>query len=77
MARKLSSNPYSASEKIAELGLGQAAVEKKAKIGASPTVGAKKSEGGLSNAMIKKISEQSNPEIAQDNESDEDSDDLF
>ena len=70
------SNPYSASEKIAELGLGQAAVEKKTKIGASPTVGAKKSEGGLSMAM-KKISEQSNPEVAQENESDEDSDDLF
>ena len=76
MIRKLSSNPYSASEKIAELGLGQAAVEKKTKIGASPTVGAKKSEGGLGMAM-KKISEQNNPEVAQENESDEDSDDLF
>ena len=33
-------------------------------------------KGGLGTAM-KKINEQSNPENAQENESDEDSDDLF
>lgn len=75
MVRK-QSNPYSASEKIAELGLGQAAVEKKTKIGTSPTVGAEKVKGGLGTAM-KKINEQSNPENAQENESEDDSDDLF
>ena len=73
MMRKLSSDPYSASEKIAELGLGQAAVEKKIKVEASPSVGAEKAKSGLG-AAIKKI--EANPEQGQENESD-DSDDLF
>ena len=54
------SNPYSASEKIAELGLGQAAIEKKVKSGGSPTFSIStypdKGKGGLGQAVKKQSS---------------------
>ena len=46
------SDPYSASEKIAELGLGQAAIEKKIKVEASPAVGAEKAKSGLGACLL-------------------------